>query len=233
MSFRRCWRHDLVARDEGEAGTLSRSRDPARGVRSARRVSIRAMSRAGSFGLVVATTTFGALAAAASAPAAGTGALAYTAYSGKGGAIGVTGTGGARARTLTPSSLASSDAAWSPDGRSIAFSASSGPTANIDIHVMAADGSARRRLTTSVEADSDPTWSPNGDNACVDRRHPRRPVRSRDHAAHHRSLRRPSHAAARAPTPSTPAPAARRRAGHRRTRSQRAWPPPRSPAAVR
>ena len=68
----------------------------------------------------------------------------------------------------------------------------------------------------------------------VDRRDPDLPpVGLRDLAAHHRSLRCLSPVAARATPPSTPAPAAHRRAGHRRTRSQRAWPPPRSPACAR
>jgi TolB protein len=72
-------------------------------------------------------------------------------------------------RTLTPPSLAASNAAWSPDGRRIAFSAASGLSANIDIYVMAADGSGRRRLRTSVEADSDPTLSPDGGSIAFER----------------------------------------------------------------
>ena len=67
----------------------------------------------------------------------------------------------------------------------------------------------------------------------VDRRDPRLPVRPRDRAAHLRSLRCLSSRAARAPTPSTPAPASRRRGGRRRTQSQPAGPPPRCPAPAR
>jgi TolB protein len=115
--------------------------------------------------LAVATTTLAVLAAPAGAPAASAEVLAYTRYSANGGAIALGGVG----RTLTPPSLAASDAAWSPDGRHIAFSASSGPTANIDIYVMAADGAGRRRLTSSIEADSDPTWSPDGDSIAFER----------------------------------------------------------------
>jgi TolB protein len=115
--------------------------------------------------LAVAATTLAALAAPAGAPAASADVLAYTRYSTHGGAIALGGVG----RTLTPPSLAASDAAWSPDGRHIAFSASSGPTANIDIYVMAADGTGRRRLTSSIEADSDPTWSPDGDSIAFER----------------------------------------------------------------
>jgi TolB protein len=115
--------------------------------------------------LAVAATTVAVLAAPAGAPAASAEMLAYTRYSANGGAIALGGLG----RTLTPPSLAASDAAWSPDGRHIAFSASSGPTANIDIYVMAADGTGRRRLTSSIEADSDPTWSPEGDSIAFER----------------------------------------------------------------
>jgi Tol biopolymer transport system component len=112
--------------------------------------------------MLTAVAAVAPLAAPAGAPAAHADAVAYTAYSRTGGTIAVTSPGGAKTRTLTPSSLASSDAAWSPDGRRIAFSATSGPMANIDVYVMAADGSGRRRLTLSPEADSNPTWSPDG-----------------------------------------------------------------------
>jgi TolB protein len=115
--------------------------------------------------LAVAATTLAVLVAPAGAPAASAEVLAYTKYSANGGAIALGGVG----RTLTPPSLAASDAAWSPDGRHIAFSASSGPAANIDIYVMAADGTGRRRLTSSIEADSDPTWSPDGDSIAFER----------------------------------------------------------------
>ena len=69
----------------------------------------------------------------------------------------------------------------------------------------------------------------------VDRRHPARPPSIARPCwccclAHRPSARCWSHGAARAPRSHTPAPAARRRAGHPRTRSQRAWPPGRSPA---
>ncbi len=66
-----------------------------------------------------------------------------------------------------------------------------------------------------------------GGHPRVDRRHPARPLQHlllRDHAAHHRSVRCLSHGAARAPRSRTPAPAVGRRAGHPRTRSQRALP---------
>jgi Tol biopolymer transport system component len=47
------------------------------------------------------------------------------------------------------------DAAWSPDGRKIAYRGSDG------IYVMKADGSNRRRLTRSW-GDQQPAWSPDG-----------------------------------------------------------------------
>jgi hypothetical protein len=85
--------------------------------------------RSGTLTLTVAATTVAVFAVPAAALAAGTGALAYTAYSAHGGRSPVAGAGG-KARTLTPPSLAASNAAWSPDGRRIAFSAASGLSAN-------------------------------------------------------------------------------------------------------
>ncbi len=55
----------------------------------------------------------------------------------------------------------SSDPAWSPDGRQIAFT-SSGETPLPGLFVMNADGSGRRRLTFPDGADASPTWSPDG-----------------------------------------------------------------------
>lgn len=58
-------------------------------------------------------------------------------------------------------------AAWSPDGRRIAFSAFkdvSGPDPDLDrdIYVMNADGSGVRELTRTDIGEDDPTWSPDG-----------------------------------------------------------------------
>ena len=50
--------------------------------------------------------------------------------------------------------------AWSPDGRSIAFS--SRRDGRTHIYVMRSDGSDTRRLTGGTADDSRPTWSPEG-----------------------------------------------------------------------
>ena len=68
------------------------------------------MARVGTL-MLAAVATVATLAAPAGAPAAHAGAVAYTAYSRTGGAIAANSVGGAGARTLSPSSLASSDAA--------------------------------------------------------------------------------------------------------------------------
>jgi WD40-like Beta Propeller Repeat len=59
-----------------------------------------------------------------------------------------------RARTIDR------DAAWSADGRRIAFM--SERDGNPEIYVMNADGSAQTRLTTDPAVDVDPTFSPDG-----------------------------------------------------------------------
>jgi TolB protein len=51
--------------------------------------------------------------------------------------------------------------AWSPDGRSIAFTSLRDGISHV--YVMAADGTGTRRLTDSGQADSHPTWSADGD----------------------------------------------------------------------
>jgi hypothetical protein len=55
----------------------------------------------------------------------------------------------------------SSEPAWSPDGRQIAFT-SSGQTRLRGLFVMNADGTGRERLTFPDGADGSPTWSPDG-----------------------------------------------------------------------
>jgi TolB protein len=49
---------------------------------------------------------------------------------------------------------------YSPDGRSIAFTAS--VDGNSDVYVASADGGGIRRLTTDPATDTSPTWSPDG-----------------------------------------------------------------------
>jgi WD40 repeat protein len=53
------------------------------------------------------------------------------------------------------------DAAWSPDGEYLAFTATK-PMANGRIDMIAADGSGRTTLTEDRAGDAAPTWSPDG-----------------------------------------------------------------------
>ncbi len=53
-----------------------------------------------------------------------------------------------------------SGAVYSPDGRSIAFTAS--VDGNSDVYVSSADGTGIRRLTSDPATDTSPTWSPDG-----------------------------------------------------------------------
>jgi hypothetical protein len=64
--------------------------------------------------------------------------------------------------TATPltSTTADRDAAWSADGRKIAFM--SERDGNAEIYVMDADGSGETRLTNDPGFDADPTFSPDG-----------------------------------------------------------------------
>ena len=51
-------------------------------------------------------------------------------------------------------------AAWSPDDRTIAYSAEVG--GNTDIYTVRFDGTDTRRITTDLAADTEPAWSPDG-----------------------------------------------------------------------
>jgi Tol biopolymer transport system component len=63
--------------------------------------------------------------------------------------------------TLSPKGLFfQTDPAWSPNGRSIAFS--SKRSGSFDIYVMRRDGSGTRSVTSTAADDLHPTWSPNG-----------------------------------------------------------------------
>jgi Tol biopolymer transport system component len=54
------------------------------------------------------------------------------------------------------------EAAWSPDGSKIAFSATPGPDAPYEIWVENADGSGLKRLTNHKAFSTAPAWSPDG-----------------------------------------------------------------------
>ena len=60
--------------------------------------------------------------------------------------------------------------AWSPDGKTIAFSSSR--SGSFDIYVMRADGTGTRRLTSTDADDGHPTWSPDGTSIAFSRGSP-------------------------------------------------------------
>lgn len=64
-------------------------------------------------------------------------------------------------RILTHEPGIQEDAAWSPDGTRIAYSAGQGPD-SYEIYVVAADGSSRTQLTSNRANDFQPAWSPDG-----------------------------------------------------------------------
>jgi Tol biopolymer transport system component len=66
------------------------------------------------------------------------------------------GSGGAPASHLPWNTLA----AWSPDGKTIAYTGYRPP--NVDIWLMDAAGKHQRRLTTNAADDFRPAWSPDG-----------------------------------------------------------------------
>jgi TolB protein len=64
--------------------------------------------------------------------------------------------------------------AWSPDGSTLAFNAST-PDGSPQIYVMDADGSSVRKLTGSGLGAAGPRWSPDGSRIAfltVSQRHP-------------------------------------------------------------
>jgi Tol biopolymer transport system component len=67
---------------------------------------------------------------------------------------------GSNIEQLTEGPDRDTDAAWSPDGRRIAFTGWRGT--NLDIYVMDADGANLERLTDHPGYDREPTWSPDG-----------------------------------------------------------------------
>jgi Tol biopolymer transport system component len=63
---------------------------------------------------------------------------------------------------LTDDEWYEQDPAWSPDGRTIAFSASDQSDYRWDIFSIGVDGQGLQRLTDSPGFDGDPLWSPDG-----------------------------------------------------------------------
>ena len=81
----------------------------------------------------------------------------------KGGHIFVTSPDGSGLRDLTPAGITDvRSAAWSPDGRRIAFSATGTVRLTQAVYVMNADGSGVRQVTRGHLAELSPTWSPDG-----------------------------------------------------------------------
>jgi tricorn protease len=68
--------------------------------------------------------------------------------------------GGGVAVALTGAEFSASDPVWSPDSRSIAFSANR--HGNADVFVMSAKGGEIKRLTTHSQADTPHAFSPDG-----------------------------------------------------------------------
>ena len=92
----------------------------------------------------------------------------------KGGHIFVTAPDGSGIRDLTPPGFTDvRSAAWSPDGRRIAFSATGTARPTQGVFVMNADGSGLRQVTRGHLAELSPTWSPDGKSLGVHELRPR------------------------------------------------------------
>jgi Tol biopolymer transport system component len=80
-----------------------------------------------------------------------------------GGHIFVTAADGSGLRDVTPPGITNvRSAAWSPDGRRIAFSATGTVRLTQAVYVMNADGSGLRQVTRGHLAELSTTWSPDG-----------------------------------------------------------------------
>ncbi len=104
-------------------------------------------------------TPFVGTPAQASYPGAN-GKIAFMSYAAGTADIWVMSADGSDATNLT-SNVGGEEPAWSPDGQTIAFTASTGP-ATTAIYSMNADGSGRTQLTSSTGRAMSPSWSPDG-----------------------------------------------------------------------
>lgn len=69
---------------------------------------------------------------------------------------------GARQRQLTRGQEFTTNGAWSPNGRWIAFAASQEEGDTSQLHVMRPDGTGRRQVTRGRWSKGSPAWSPDG-----------------------------------------------------------------------
>ena len=69
---------------------------------------------------------------------------------------------GGQAAQLTSGAEGETGPRWSPDGRTIAFTAKRGDNEFAQVYLLPIDGGEARQLTTHASAVSDLTWTPNG-----------------------------------------------------------------------
>ena len=135
---------------------------------------MRAGARTVTIGFALALLSASVLAAnAAAAFPGGNGSIAFTTYYLDGNEnVYAIEPGGTGLRRLTDDPAQDDDAAWSPNGRRVAFASNRAhpersceglnPHCDYDIYVMNAEGSNVVRLTGSPASDRDPAWSPDG-----------------------------------------------------------------------
>jgi Tol biopolymer transport system component len=93
----------------------------------------------------------------------GGGRIAYSRWSEAGSRIFAMDSDGSHQNQITSGDSYDSEAAWSPDGKQVAFTSYREGDSTSDIYVIDADGSNLQRLTDHPADDSSPTWSPDGE----------------------------------------------------------------------